>query len=358
MRPDEEGRHHIKRVHLLTARDTSGLLRQVGQKQREHRELHGTPERNSFLRRTIDDESQQRLAASARLKALGVGSNAGSVGSGWLALPTARAGGWLWRWDDGEARWARLWCIMQGRALLCYAETFAGVGLGLDASPPAVTVVSPDGASGGGGGGPSTPLSSSRGGAEDSTTSVPEGIDLERPLLVLWPMDGTLARSSDSVHAPSAYVFNLNAASGRRHRLCASTAAQLASWMRLLSGEEAPPAVVMGAGGGEDEAVGAPSGEEAMVVAEEAAEAESDAPGTGSGELPNAGGLASFATAAGGGCRRRRRRSGRPPGARRATRTSFWMRRSAASAGESAERAMPALRVRRRRRKARGDGSM
>ena len=302
MRPDEEGRHHIKRVHLLTARDTSGLLRQVGQKQREHRELHGTPERNSFLRRTIDDESQQRLAASARLKALGVGSNAGSVGSGWLALPTARAGGWLWRWDDGEARWARLWCIMQGRALLCYAETFAGVGLGLDASPPAVTVVSPDGASGGGGGGPSTPLSSSRGGAEDSTTSVPEGIDLERPLLVLWPMDGTLARSSDSVHAPSAYVFNLNAASGRRHRLCASTAAQLASWMRLLSGEEAPPAVVvMGAGGGEDEAVGAPSGEEAMVVAEEAAEAESDAPGTGSGELPNAGGLASFATAAGGG---------------------------------------------------------
>ena len=112
---DEEGRHHIKRVHLLTARDTSGLLRQVGQKQREHRELHGTPERNSFLRRTIDDESQQRLAASARLKALGVGSNAGSVGSGWLALPTARAGGWLWRWDDGEARWA---ACNAGQALL------------------------------------------------------------------------------------------------------------------------------------------------------------------------------------------------------------------------------------------------
>ena len=50
--------------------------------------------------------------------------------------------------------------------------------------------------------------------------------------------------------------------------ICASTAAQLASWMRLLSGGEAPPAAA-GAGSGDEEAAGAPSGAEAMVVAEQ-----------------------------------------------------------------------------------------
>ena len=46
-----------------------------------------------------------------------------------------RLGGWLWRWEDRDARWARLWCVVQGRALLCYAEMFSSVEG--DASPSA-----------------------------------------------------------------------------------------------------------------------------------------------------------------------------------------------------------------------------
>ena len=46
------------------------------------------------------------------------------------APPTAH-GGWLWRWDDGASRWSRLWCVLQGRALLCYAEAYMDVDGGL-----------------------------------------------------------------------------------------------------------------------------------------------------------------------------------------------------------------------------------
>ena len=225
MRPDYEGRHHIKRVHLLTTRDTDGLLRVVSKKQREHRELHGTPERTAFLSRSLDDAESQRLAASARRASLAAGNASWAV-----ALPTER-GGWLWRWDDGEARWARLWCCMQGRALLCYAEKFGGV----DDSPAPPPLVSPGYGAGG------TPHAAASGAADSGSTptaaggsAVPDGVDLERPVIVLWPSDGTIARSSDTVHAPSAYVFILTALSGRRHRLCALTAAQLHGWMSLL----------------------------------------------------------------------------------------------------------------------------
>ena len=293
MRPEEEGRHHIKRVHLLTSRCSDGLLRQVGQKQREHRELHGTPERTSFLRRSIDDDEQRRLAAAARMKLFGEAKAATS----WLALPTAH-GGWLWRWDDGEARWVRLWCVLQGRALLCYAETYASV----DASA-AAAAVSPSIAS------PQSPGASFRAGgaveaasgaspaASGGSASVPEGIDLERPLIVLWPRDGTLARSSDTVHAPSAYVFMLTAASGRRHRLCASTAGQLHGWMALLSAE-GPAGVQLDGAGGRTITSGQEGGGSSPPLA-----SDDTVSGTGAEEPPpSSGGLAAFA---GGGLRLR-----------------------------------------------------
>ena len=34
-------------------------------------------------------------------------------------------GGWLRKWSDADARWRRVWCVLQGRALLCYAEAHA-----------------------------------------------------------------------------------------------------------------------------------------------------------------------------------------------------------------------------------------
>ena len=131
-RAEEEGRHHIKRVHVLTAQSADGLLRRVGKKRREYRELHQTPERTSFY---------AGIAARAvSTPPLGRRGSTASAATGWLSLPTAH-GGWLWRWDDGEAKWIRLWCMLQGRALLCYAETFAGVDVADAASDAAAAAL-------------------------------------------------------------------------------------------------------------------------------------------------------------------------------------------------------------------------
>jgi hypothetical protein len=116
----------------------------------------------------------------------------------------------------------RLWCVVQGRALLCYAEMFSAVE------------------------GQASPNND-----DGLHSAVPESIDLERPVLVLWPYDGTLERSSDAVNAPSPHVFTLSAVSGRRHRLCTSSAEQLAQWFTLLGQG--------GAGRSDDGPQGAPS---------------------------------------------------------------------------------------------------
>ena len=227
MLPEEEGRHHIRRVQLLTQRCSDGLLRQVGQKlisQRQAQITHQTPERTAFYPRTAAG-----LVTPTRPRAPSLSAQS------WLALPSAH-GGWLWRWEDGEARWLRLWCMLQGRALLCYAETYAAVDVAA-AAAAAEAVVSPSSSAA------AAPGRSSAASRPGGGEGVPDGVDLERPVLVLWPAGGRLSRSSDAVHAPSAYVFELHAASGRRHRLCANTAAQLTGWMSLLrmSDEAAPP---------------------------------------------------------------------------------------------------------------------
>ena len=59
-------------------------------------------------------------------------------------------GGWLRKWSDVDARWRRVWCVLQGRALLCYAEAHAE-------------------------------MDAAAGGAPTSRSAVPEGADLERP---------------------------------------------------------------------------------------------------------------------------------------------------------------------------------
>ena len=106
-----------------------------------------------------------------------------------LAMPTLH-GGWLWRWDDGQARWLRLWCVLQGRALLCYTETFAGVDdVGVvAATPEAPSSASTGAACMGAGDGDAS-------GADGLQLAVPRGVDLERPLLALWPVAGSLSRS-------------------------------------------------------------------------------------------------------------------------------------------------------------------
>jgi len=120
------------------------------------------------------------------------------------AVPTA-ASGFLWKWQDGESSWRRLWCLLQGHALLCYPERHA------------------DGEAGGA--------------TVGGVGAVPAGVELERPAEVLWPTAGTLARVSDTVGAPSEHVFALRVAGGRRHRLCleaGASKAQLDEWIALL----------------------------------------------------------------------------------------------------------------------------
>ena len=156
----------------------------------------------------------------------------------WLSLPSAAHGGWLWRWDDGTARWSRLWCVLEGCVLLCYAETYADVEIG--------ALAPPEPASGGG--------------AQQPAAAVPVGVNLESPLLALWPFDGTVRACADSVNAPADAVFELHVAGGRCHRLCSHTAPQRAQWIKLLTKAprvDAEPAVGAGGAGGASGAAGA-----------------------------------------------------------------------------------------------------
>ena len=52
----------------------------------------------------------QGAGAAAALR--GAGAVQGAGADGWLAAPTS-LGGWLWRWDERDVRWARLWCMLQ-----------------------------------------------------------------------------------------------------------------------------------------------------------------------------------------------------------------------------------------------------
>ena len=89
----------------------------------------------------------------------------------------------------------------------------------------------------------------------------------------------------------------LTAASGRRHRLCASTAAQLHGWMELLSAEGDAGVHVDGAVGGTIRSGQAGGGGASPLASDDTVS------GTGGAEEPPAssGGLAAFA--AGGGLR-------------------------------------------------------
>ena len=204
----------IARVHHLTLKSQDGLLRQVGQKRREFREFV-TPERA----RAAAEAKAAAAAAAAYAATGGEGpgtlhmsaptlvqlspARAAAAGAA-AAVPTA-ASGFLWKWQDGESSWRRLWCLLQGHALLCYPERHA------------------DGEAGGA--------------TVGGVGAVPAGVELERPAEVLWPTAGTLARVSDTVGAPSEHVFALRVAGGRRHRLCleaGASEAQLDEWIALL----------------------------------------------------------------------------------------------------------------------------
>ena len=178
----------------------------MGQKQREYRELVSSPTQDNF--------GPQGEAAARQRAAFAVGSplelslsparlDGGGGGSG-----THGRGGWLRKWSDVDAQWRRVWCVLQGRALLCYAEAHAEMDV-------------------------------AAGGPPSSRSAVPEGADLERPTEVLWPYDGAATRGSDTVQAPSQHLIHLmGGPSGRSHRLCleaGSTSAHLDAWLRLLS---------------------------------------------------------------------------------------------------------------------------
>ena len=216
--PKEEGRHHIKRVHMLNTRNADGLLQQVGRKQREHKELVSSPAQRArtsmkggwqedgdmFLRLYESGAGGVRVRRmlSSSLAAEAAAALSAAVGAQPKPQPTSVptvAGDWLYRYFEQSSQWRRLWCAMQGRALLCYAEMFT--------EEPSVVV---------------GPL-------------VPDGIDLERPALVLWPSDIPVQPSSDNVGAPSKFVFTLTSAVGaRRHRLCAESAEKMREWIDAL----------------------------------------------------------------------------------------------------------------------------
>ena len=268
MRPDEEGRHHIKRVHLLRSRDADGLLRQVGQKQREHKQLIATPEHKQLIvtpeRRATPkalDVSPARVPTAESLRSGAPrGSSAtaaGGTGHGLLSAPTEH-GGWLWKWDDALERWVRMWCLLQGHALLCYTETyteFAG-------SASADASRNSDGAAGIEAAAAGVGAAGADGGATGDFlhSSVPAGVDLERPTVVLWPHEGTLQRSSDAVNAPSPFVFILSTTRGRQHRLCANSATQLQEWTALLEVDGRSSSVGHYDGGGDGGGVGCGDG--------------------------------------------------------------------------------------------------
>ena len=214
--PKEEGRHHIKRVHMLNTRNADGLLQQVGRKQREHLELVSSPAQRArtsmkggwqedgdmFLRMYESGAGGVRVrrVLSSSLAAEAAAALSAAVGAQPKPPPAPTvAGDWLYRYFEQSSQWRRLWCTMQGRTLLCYAETFT--------EEPSVVV---------------GPL-------------VPDGIDLERPALVLWPSDVPIQPSSDNVGAPSKFVFTLTSAVGaRRHRLCAESREKMREWIAAL----------------------------------------------------------------------------------------------------------------------------
>ena len=214
-----EGRHHIKRVHVLTTRNADGLLRQVGMKQREHKELYMSPERRQQMMYGRYDGAEAHSSPFGsggpmrvrRVLSTDLPSNAASAVAAGAAAAAAKAraapaapivrGSWMWRYDERAASgggWRRLWCVVQARAVLCFAEAYAELPSGTPAG-------------------------------------VPEGIDLERPALVFWPAEGPVQPSSDAVGAPSPFVFSVaSAIGGRRHRLCVQTREQLQEWSELL----------------------------------------------------------------------------------------------------------------------------
>ena len=221
--PKEEGRHHIKRVHMLNTRNADGLLQQVGRKQREHLELVSSPAQRArtsmkggwqedgdmFLRMYESGAGGVRvrrvLSSSLAVEAAAALSAAVGAQPKPPPVPTV-AGDWLYRYFEQSSQWRRLWCTMQGRTLLCYAETFT--------EEPSVVV---------------GPL-------------VPDGIDLERPALVLWPSDVPIQPSSDNVGAPSKFVFTLTSAVGaRRHRLCAESREKMREWIEALQAATTTP---------------------------------------------------------------------------------------------------------------------
>jgi len=169
--------------------------------------------------------------------------------------------GWLWKWDDGPARWRQVWCSLQGGALLCFEEVHSeaddavshseGDGDGPPpGTPPPATAV---GASSGSGSTPRNTTARAVGGgawgAGGGMASRPMGVSIEQPAFVLWPT--AVSASSDSVDAPSTHTLQVvSALSGRRHRLCTNTDTQLHAWLQLLQAAAAHAAAAPNAAAG------------------------------------------------------------------------------------------------------------
>jgi len=203
----------IRKVRHLAASCGHGLLDSVHRKQREYAECRQTP---------LAQRKQRGTASEPEDPVSGVG---------WIA-------GWLWRFDDGGARWQRLWCVLQGRALLCYTEAHSEMDdmLSEDGGTPLGTPKGSDPQSFFGAGSATSPAvadSSPQAAQAPSHFDFPVGVIAETPVIVLWA--SRVQESSDCSDAPSNFTFHLHsAASGRRHRLCSNTAAQRRRWMEML----------------------------------------------------------------------------------------------------------------------------
>ncbi|KAL1503090.1 hypothetical protein AB1Y20_011154 [Prymnesium parvum] len=217
------------------------LARWVSALERAHGDHHKLPDgprsinrlRHQSMGTDIQDALRARASAPVNPRGQATASDAKAQDEelqSKTALPKDGCG-WLWVLDAKSSRWQQRWCSLQGRTLLCYSGVTSDTGTDgaskpTDASTSAQTSSCARGPPSG----------------EDMAASFPRGVNIESPVIVLWPK--MAAVSTDSVDAPSQHTFRVHpVVGGNHHQLCASTRAQLEEWLALIAAATKPPSI-------------------------------------------------------------------------------------------------------------------